>query len=414
MSVWLDVWLLLAVVIGLVWLVRLANVGRILRKRQVLSSHSYDGPPENAPKVSVLVAAKDEEGSIEACVRSILDQDYPNFELIVVDDRSRDRTPDILRRLEEEATGRLNVITVTALRDGWFGKCNAMREGVQACTGEWLLFTDADCRQTVGGTISVAMREAMAHESDFLSITPVLDMRTAWERIIQPVCTLALMIWFLPHRVNKPWRKTAYANGAFMLMRRSCYEAIGGHERVRTELNEDIHMARFAKGMGLRLRVVENDDLYRTRMYDTPLSAWRGWSRIFCGCLGSATRLIATAALLVVSSIVPWLSLALACAGLAFADGMDRYWWVLATAVWLIVIAIEQLVVLRLYSTVHVKPAWSIGYVLGAAVTVCVLLNATLKTAGATATTWRGTTYRGDRLEEKGEAHSERHPSVAR
>ncbi|MGB2987099.1 MAG: glycosyltransferase family 2 protein [Phycisphaerae bacterium] len=393
MSTWFRIWLTLAVVIGLVWLVRYAKMGRILRKRKVLSSHSYNDPPEDAPKVSILIAAKDEEDNVEACINDLLEQDYPDYELIVVDDRSRDRTPDILRRLEQQAAGRLRVVTVTALRDGWFGKNNAMREGVEASCGDWLLFTDADCRQTSRKTLSIAMREALSHDSDFLSVIPVLETRTTWERIIQPVCTLALMIWFLPHRVNRPWRKTAYANGAFMLMRRSCYEAIGGHERVRTKVNEDIQMARFAKQMGLRLRVVENDDLYRTRMYDSPLAAWRGWSRIFYGCLGSLTRLSSAASVLILLSIVPWVSLITALTGLVLADVSSVRLWAFAACVWLVVVVLEQLVTWRVYAVLRVEPVWSLTYVLGAIVTLGMLVNAMFKTIGATGTTWRGTTY---------------------
>ncbi|MCH7549275.1 MAG: bifunctional pyr operon transcriptional regulator/uracil phosphoribosyltransferase PyrR [Candidatus Krumholzibacteriota bacterium] len=84
------------------------------------------------------------------------------------------------------------------------------------------------------------MREALTQRIDFLSIIPVMEMPTIWERVFQPVCSLVLIVRFLPERVNNPAKKTAYANGAFMLLRRSCYDKIGGHERVRTEINEDI------------------------------------------------------------------------------------------------------------------------------------------------------------------------------
>ncbi len=404
MPVWFGVWLALAGAVGLVWIVRYIAISRVLRKRRVLSSRTYPTQTESPgelPKVSVVVAAKDEEDNIETCVRGLLEQDYPSFELIVVDDRSGDRTPDILRRLGEEAGSRLRIITVKTLSVGWFGKNNAMREGVAQSSGEWLLFTDADCRQTSRRTLSIAMHEAFAEEADFLCITPVLETHTVWERIIQPVCSMALMIWFLPHRVNKRKTKTAYANGAFMLMRRSCYDAIGGHERVRTEVNEDIHMARLAKQMGLRLWVVENEDLYRTRMYDSPRAAWRGWSRIFYGCLGSLTRLSAAVFLLVVFSILPWVSLIVAILGRFTADTGVARQWALAVWVWLAVILLEQFVVWRLYAVLRAAPKWSLAYIVGALITLAMLVNAMLKVSGTTKTTWRGTSYRGRRLEEE-------------
>lgn len=399
MSLWFHGWFVLAGIVGIVWIIRFANTGRILRKRQILSSTSYDHPPDPAPKVSVVVAAKDEEANIKACVTSLLNQDYPNFELIVVDDRSCDRTPEILAKIQRTSGGRMQVVRVGAVRDGWFGKNNAMREGVSASTGDWLLFTDADCTQTSRKTLSVAMREALGREVDFLSITPVLETHAVWERMIQPVCTLVLMTWFLPHRVNRPHRKTAYANGAFMLMRRSCYDAIGGHERVRTEVNEDIQMARLTKQLGLRLRVVENDDLYRTRMYDSLLGAWRGWSRIYYGSFASWRNLVLAASFVILASLVPWVSLLTALTGLAVAHESPATPWVIAGSVWLVIVALEQTMAWRLYKTLRAPPVWSLAYFLGAAVALGMLTSAMLKKAGVTRTTWRGTTYRGSRLE---------------
>lgn len=410
MSVWFIVWFTLAGGVGLVWIFHYSATIRVLYKRRILSSRTYNGPPMEAPKVSIVVAAKDEEKNIETCVTGLLEQDYPNYELIVVDDRSRDRTPDILQRLLEQAaprlqegkdaSSRLRVVTVKTLRDGWFGKHNAMCKGVALSTGEWFLFTDADCRYTSRNTLSMAMREALAEEVDFLCITPVLDTFTAWERIVQPVCSIVLMAWFLPHHVNKPKSKKAYANGAFMLMRRSTYEAIGGHEAVRNEIAEDVHMARLTRKMGMRLRVVENDDLCHTRMYDSPLAAWHGWSRIFYGCLGSLTRLSVAVSLLVVLSIIPWVSLVVALVGCFTADADGAAPWGIAARAWLAVLMLMQLVTWRLYAILRADPVWSLTYILGALVTLGMLISAILKVLGATRTTWRGTTYRSRRFTE--------------
>ena len=94
-----------------------------------------------------------------------------------------------------------------------------------------------------------------------------------------------------------------------MLMRRDCYQRIGTHDRVKTEVNEDMHMARFAKQAGLTLRVTQNEDLYVVRMYASFAETWRGWARIFYGCFGSFKRLLLSLILLLVASISPWASL---------------------------------------------------------------------------------------------------------
>ena len=395
MSFGFGIWQGLAALIALVWLVRAVAIRSALSRREILNSQSYDRPPYPSPDISVVVAAKDEEQHIESCIESLLMQDYPRFEVIAVDDRSSDRTPEILERLQRGSGGKLRVVTIEEIRHGWFGKSNAMREGVKISLGKWLCFTDADCRQISTRTLSMAMREAVEHDASFLSVTPVLETYTIWDHIIQPVCCLVLISWFLPGRVNDPSKRTAYANGAFMLVHRSCYDAIGGHERVRSEVNEDIHMARLAKGMGFRLRVAENDDLYITRMYRTLGEARCGWSRIFFGSLSTFPRLTAAAALVATLVIVPWVSFAAAVIGYGLARNDNASGWLAAAAVWGGVITLKQLVVWRLYDVLRVARPWSLTYIIGACATLVMLINAMLKSVGATTTTWRGTTYRG-------------------
>ena len=296
-------------------------------------------------------------------------------------------TPEILRRLEAGAGGALRVLTVKALREGWFGKNNAMRAGVEAASGDWLCFTDADCRQISTRTLSVAMGEALAHHVDFLCVTPVLETKTVWEKIIQPVCALVLIVWFLPGRVNDPAKKTAYANGAFMLLRRECYDAIGGHYRVCTQVNEDVHLARLAKQSGQCLRVVENEDLYRTRMYRTPGEAWRGWSRIFCGCLETWPRLVASAGLVTMLTILPWVSLVVALIGRSLVEPEAVWSWSLAVYAWAGVILLKQAVLWRVYPVLRVERPWSFTYVAGAMFGLAMLISAILKVTGATGIT---------------------------
>jgi hypothetical protein len=159
---------------------------------------------------------------------------------------------------------------------------------------------------------------------------------------------------------------------------------------VRDKINEDVHMAAIAKQRGQRLRVVENQGLYVSRMYDSPLAAVRGWSRIFYGCLEKPSRIVVALLLVSMGGVFPWVSLLVALSG-ALATH-DPSWWK-ATAVWGIVVGLMQLVTARLYSAVGYGLQWSFSYVLGAAVSSAVLLNALLKSLGVTRTIWRRTTY---------------------
>ncbi|MFQ5413682.1 MAG: glycosyltransferase [Phycisphaerae bacterium] len=405
MSQGFTVWYVLAGIVAVGWLFVFRALASVARRRKVLTARSHPGPWDHPPKVSVLVAAKDEEDTIETCLTTLLTQDYPNLEIIAIDDRSTDRTPDILRALQQRAGDKLRVVTVDRLADGWFGKNNAMREGVSVSTGDWLCFIDADCRQTSPRTISVAVREAIERDIDLLTITPVLEARSTWERIIQPLCSAILIVRFRPSRANRRRSSIAYANGQFMLFSRRCYDAIGGHHAVRNRINEDIHLAKAVKGDGHKLRVMENQDLYQTRMYRTPREAWRGWSRIYHGCFESIPRLLAVAASTLCFIILPWVALVAAVIGTCAADGTDASRpWATAALLTAIAVAALQIAMARFYHTfLRFDRRWSLTCVVGAIVAVGMLGSAMLKTIGATTTTWRGTTYRRDRVEEAAE-----------
>ncbi len=398
MSLVLGLWLAAAVLVGLMWLVRLIAMVRVMRRRIVLGPDSHSSPLSEKPSLSVIVAAKDEEDNIESCVKSLLKQDYPDYELIIVDDRSSDRTPQLLQEMESQAGGKLRVITVESLKDGWFGKNNAMRVGIEASRGDWLCFSDADCEFICERTLTIAVGEMQHREADFLSITPMLETPTFWEKILQPVCALALIIWFLPERVNNPRRTTAYANGAFMMLRRACYEGIGGHDRVKTEVNEDIHMARFTKQEGYRLRVAENNGLYWTRMYSSFSIAMQGWSRIFYGSLGLPRRLATAFFMVGFFSFLTWPSALASAYGWSLASADVAWVWKLLTIEWGLAVMLMHLVIWRSYHPMRIPPIWSIFYWFGVCLTLIVLFRAFMRSLGAGSTTWRGTTYVGNRL----------------
>lgn len=390
------IWSVLLAAIALGWVLRHRSISRGIRSAMALSEGTFVGPVPEAPRVSVLIAAKDEETNIETAVRTMLDQDYPNFELIVIDDRSTDRTGQILESLRAERNDdRLKVVHVRELREGWFGKNNAMREGVAIADGEWLCFGDADCRQTSRRTLSTAVRFALAEKLDFLSLLPQLEMHGIWERIIQPVCGAVMVYWFQPAKVNEPDSSDAYANGAFMLMKRSCYEAIGRHGAVRTDVNEDMSMARLAKKKGQRLFVIHNDGLYTVRMYTTFRQIWRGWSRIFYGCFGSFRRLRLTAIMLTVMNIVPYASLLLA-AGAVLLNGWSAVGagWQAVGGCSLLAAVAQQSVIVRFYRLSRISGWLGPAFVVGAVICVGILISAMFKLGGRSTTNWRGTIYR--------------------
>ncbi len=386
-------WLGLILLTVVVWTRRHFQLSQAGRDLPPLEAGMYRGDAGSLPPVSVLVAAKDEEANIEDCVRSLLAQQYPKFEVIAVNDRSSDHTAEILDGLAA-ANPRLTALHVRELRPGWFGKNNAMREGVERARHEWFCFTDADCVFVSPRAVTVAMCYALEQRADFLSVLPAHQSRSFWERVIQPACSGIMMIWFHPMRVNDPRRSTAYANGAFMLMRRSCYEAIGGHEAAKSDVNEDLRMAVLAKQAGQRLRVVSNDDLYTVRMYSTLRQIWSGWTRIFYGCFRTPRRLLVSMLVVMIFSLLPWATLA---AGL-LVTVLDRTappaWMWLTLAAGTACLA-QVSVMWRFYALTRSHPLYGFLYPIGAAIGLGALTTALRRVSGWGAITWRGTTYRG-------------------
>lgn len=396
MQTFLWSWLVLTGLTALVWTSRHLQLSRAKRRMPPLHAGMYADSKRELPAVSLLVAAKDEASNIESCLRSLIALDYPRLEIIAVNDRSTDATPQLMDRLSA-AADRLRVIHVTSLRDGWFGKNNAMREGLEHATSDWLCFTDADCIQVSTRSLRIAMEYALEKDIDFLSVLPAHETGSFLESVIQPACSGIMMIWFNPMKVNNPASRTAYANGAFMLMKRSCYEAIGGHEAVKTELNEDMHMARLAKQRGQKLAVVSNLDLYTVRMYETFAQTRAGWSRIFYGCFGTLRRLLVTGIMVLIFSVLPWLAFTISAAMYGLAGGGDAWPWLLSLSG--AVCLMQWTVMFRFYKLSRLNPFYAIAYPIGAVVGLWAIFGAIRRLGGRATITWRGTTYRGDRVD---------------
>src|SRR2546425_36097 len=226
------------------------------------------------PRVSVVMAARDEERHIESAVAALLTQSYPDYELIVVDDRSSDRTAEILDRLATKSR-RLHVIRVRELPHGWLGKNNAMRAGAASATGALLLFADADV-MLKPHALSRAVRLLLVERADHVTVVP--DM-------MSPTWTLALvvnyfMLWgFLSLR---PWktrdpRSSAYAGiGAFNLVRADAYHAIGGHSRIPLRPDDDLMLGKLLKRAGYRQIVAFSDGEVSVEWYRTVGELARG------------------------------------------------------------------------------------------------------------------------------------------
>ncbi len=268
---WLLGWLAAAV-----WLWRMVAGLRAYRGAPRISTRPA---PPDAPAATILVPARNEETNIEPCLRSLLGQHYPRLDVVAVDDNSTDRTAEILRALAS-GDARLKVLAAPPTPPGWTGKNHALAFAAEHARGEWLLFTDADTRHEPHALAS-AVGFAAENRLDVLSLSPRAIAGSLVEKILQPPALGLLGLWFPLDRVNSPADPLAYANGQFLLMRRSAYEAIGGHAAVRERFLEDVAFARAAKKKGLRLALTFGKRIFGVRMYDTLPRYVRGWKRIY-------------------------------------------------------------------------------------------------------------------------------------
>jgi chlorobactene glucosyltransferase len=235
------------------------------------------------PSVSILVPARNEAHNIERCVTSLLEQDYPHFDVFVLNDHSTDNTGEILARLQCR-DARLKVLNGKDLPHGWLGKAWACQQLAEAATGELLLFTDAD---TVHRPDAVrrAVATLLSTRSDMLTAVPYQIMLSFWEKIGVPLVHFLIMC-FLP--LSQVWnsRNTAFAFacGQFILFRRAFYEKIGGHAAVRTALVEDVWLVKATKRAGGKAMVFNGIDVVSCRMYESLAAVWQGFSKnLFAG-----------------------------------------------------------------------------------------------------------------------------------
>ena len=254
--------------------------------------------------VSAIVPARNEEATIAAAVESLAAQ--PEItEIFVVNDQSTDGTAAELQRLLT-LYPQLRVLETQALPVGWVGKNYAVSLGAAEATGDWLLFTDADGVHLPGSTAR-ALADARATGAGLVSYSPEQETRTWWERALIPFVYTRLGRKYSYDAVNDPASPNAAANGQYLLIRRDCYEQIGGHAAVAGEVLEDVALARLAKQAGIRLHFASGHGIMRVRMYRTFGAMWQGWTKNLYPLMGGTSRAVGRE----LRGVVPWIPLLL-------------------------------------------------------------------------------------------------------
>jgi glycosyltransferase involved in cell wall biosynthesis len=253
-------------ILALAWFSRIVDAAIGMPSVANVSTEEWNRNPPGNPRVSIIVPARNEEEDIELSLTRLLELDYGNYEVIAVNDRSTDRTGEIMERVAREplVQARLKVIHHRELPAGWLGKTHAMWTAANAATGDWLLFTDADV-MFKPDSVRRALAYAESERADHVVVFPQMIMKRPGEYMMIAFFQTMFVFGHRPWKVADPNTKDHMGVGAFNLIRRSAYQAIGTYEALRMEVLDDMKLGKVVKNAGLAQRNVFGADLISIR-----------------------------------------------------------------------------------------------------------------------------------------------------
>jgi glycosyltransferase involved in cell wall biosynthesis len=340
-----------------------------------------------APLVSVLVPARNEEGRVlAACIGSILAQDYGRFEIIAVDDRSTDATGAILHAIAK-ADARLRVLDGVEPPPGWLGKPHALQQALVASRGEWVLATDADMIFE-RPALRTAVAHALEHHYDAVTLLPHIVCLTFWERVFLPVFGWFMLMAAPVHRVNDPRKQEAMGVGGFFLIRREWLMRVGDYGAVRGEVAEDLRTAELLKQAGARLRMEYAPTLISTRMQPTFGEIWEGFTKnLFAGTKFSLSQTVMGGLGILIFGVAPVLVALICAVGLWTGESSE---WMRLLVPLALVWAIQVTTFAIVNTTWKTPIAYAFTVPLGHALFVAILFNSAFRIATGSGVTWKG------------------------
>jgi chlorobactene glucosyltransferase len=374
--------------IAFAWLISIGiTLYDLARQKPFLPTNHPPMTASNAPVVSILIPARNEEHRVLAdCIRSILAQDYGQFEVIAVNDRSTDDTGAILEALAK-GDGRLQVIEGEELPAGWLGKPYAMQQAFKHARGEWILATDADMIFDKSA-LRTAMDRTLEEKGDAMTLIPHFEALSCWERVMIPTWVWVLLMFTLFYRTNNPKTPGAVGIGGFFLMRRTVLERVGGYEALKDEVMEDVRLAEMIKRSGARLFTQHAPNLLKTRMYRNFAEMWecstKNW---FSGMKFSLPFALAGVFSMYLMCVVP--PLIAVASGIGIVLGVRSDLWLLfipAALSWLLQVVVLGMVSLRS----EVSPAYALTAPLGLGVLYAMLFDSSIRITSGKGVTWKG------------------------
>ncbi|MHC4068391.1 MAG: glycosyltransferase family 2 protein [Planctomycetota bacterium] len=359
----------------------LSSVHLVLGAREIVKLENVDlkWPSEMPfPKVSIIVPARNEERNIEQALRSLLSQDYEDLEILVVDDRSSDRTGQIIDSVATDDT-RVKVIHLTQLPSAWIGKNHALNYAAERATGQFLLFTDADVIMSPN-TVRRAITYAVSRHIDHLSLWPEVKMPTLVLKAFAILFTLFFNTWIRPWKAKDPKSKAFVGIGAFNLITAQAYSGSGTHRAIAMRPDDDLKLGKVVKQHGYRQEMANGIGLIHIQWYDSV-------AELIDGCMKSPAAAVNYNMLIMLLAPVPILVFDVwPVAAVFLTTGTTQ---LLYAAVLLVYLSLGW----KTAGKLNIKPGYVFGFPLAMVLVTYILWRAAMLTLINNGITWRGTHY---------------------
>jgi len=272
MSHWIPI--VAGAAIFAMWAIKLFPALRYVRTHHLSDFSARSSGKIEWPLLSVVIPARNEAATLELGLRSLLSGNYPDLELIAIDDRSTDGTGEIMERLAAEDE-RLKVVHVSELTEGWLGKNHAMQSGAAAARGEFILFTDGDILfgpETLKDSIRVMLHDRLDH----LTLYPQMILHSPGESALAAFFGFMFLLGTSSWNVSTGNRRSYAGIGAFNMVRAEPYRQVGGHEPLRLEVLDDVRLGQLLKDRGYRSQLLIGGESVRVRWQSSLWQMIRG------------------------------------------------------------------------------------------------------------------------------------------
>ncbi len=373
--------------LGLAWLWRLVDAALGVPKIADISGPGGDLKPPGNLRVSIIVPACNEAADIEATLIRLLALHYDNYEVIAVDDRSTDQTGEFMERIATAAPGRLKVIHISALPEGWMGKPHAMWNAANLASGDWLLFTDADVLFKPDA-LQRALAYAESERADHLVLFPRMIMKHPGEKMMIAFFQTLFVFGHRPWKVADPKTKDHIGVGAFNMIRRSVYEALGTYQALRFDVLDDMKLGKVVKNAGYAQRNVFGEDLISIRWAKGAMGVVDNLTKNFFAIMSFQwPRALASCFALAFLNLMPFI-------GIPLAHGWARMGYAVALfSMFSIYVGMSQ--------KSDIPPYYFVLHPVSTTLFVYTMLRSTFLTLARGGVVWRGTFYPLEELKKE-------------